>query len=64
MGVAGRRHSASDSASPEGKIKAIAKEYMAKDPELTEAKAVTKAWESHEELYKQYNDEHPAQRGR
>ncbi|EET60414.1 hypothetical protein BRYFOR_07610 [Marvinbryantia formatexigens DSM 14469] len=43
--------------SAEGKIDTIAKSYIEKDPSMTMAAAVAKAWENHPELMADYEDE-------
>jgi hypothetical protein len=59
----GATHSVHDGASAFGKMEAVAKELRAADPKLTQPQAMSKAMETHPELYAEYLAENPAQRG-
>jgi hypothetical protein len=60
----GTTHSSHDGSSAMGKMEALAKEYIAKDPNMTHDVAIGKVMGDHPELYNEYLNENPAQLGK
>jgi len=63
LNVQGASHATHDGASAWGKVEAIAKEYVEKDATLSMSKALDMAMQKNPELYNEYLNENPAQRG-